>query len=65
MYANLHGDFVRGKDFSHLPEKLQEGIRLHRMIDDYIDHHPVVLELDAKVVRTATKSCRDCCRSLL
>lgn len=45
MYANLHGDFVRGKDLSHLPEKLQHGILLHRMIDSYIDHHPKVLEL--------------------
>lgn len=45
MYANLNGDFVRGKDLSHLPKKIQEGIQLHRMIDHYIDHHPVVLNL--------------------
>lgn len=45
MYANLFGDFVRGKDLSHFPQKLEQGIHLHRMIDQYIDHHPVVLEL--------------------
>lgn len=45
MYANLNGDFVRGRDFSHLPPILQQGVSLHRMIDDYIDHHPVVLNL--------------------
>lgn len=45
MYANLHGDFVRGKDLSHFPKKMEQGIILHRMIDDYIDHHPSVLEL--------------------
>ena len=45
MLANLHGDFVRGKDLSRFPMKMQQGITLHRMIDDYIDHHPVVLEL--------------------
>jgi acyl carrier protein phosphodiesterase len=55
MYANLHGDFVRGKDFSHLPEKLQEGIRLHRMIDDYIDNHPVVLNLMRKLYEPLPK----------
>lgn len=49
MYANLNGDFVRGRDFSHLPEKLQQGILLHRMIDSYIDSHPKVLELMRKL----------------
>lgn len=45
MYANLFGDFVRGKDLSHFPKKIEQGIHLHRMIDHYIDHHPDVLEL--------------------
>lgn len=55
MYANLHGDFVRGKDFSHLPKKMQQGIELHRMIDDYIDHHPVVLDLMHKLYEPLPK----------
>lgn len=45
MQANLYGDFVKGSNLSHLPETLQLGIRLHREIDDFIDHHPVVREL--------------------
>lgn len=45
MYANLLGDSVKGKDYSHLPQKIQDGVKLHRTIDDYIDTHPVVLEL--------------------
>ena len=45
MYANLFGDFVRGKDLTHFPPKLEQGIHLHRMIDQYIDHHPAVIEL--------------------
>jgi acyl carrier protein phosphodiesterase len=49
MYANLYGDFVRGKDFSHFPEKMQQGIALHRMIDDYIDTHPIVRDLMRKL----------------
>lgn len=45
MYANLFGDFVKGKDLSHFDKKIQLGIQLHREIDHYIDHHPVVLEM--------------------
>jgi acyl carrier protein phosphodiesterase len=43
--ANLFGDSVKGKDYSRFPEFIQEGIKLHRDIDSYIDHHPKVLEL--------------------
>ncbi len=45
MYANLFGDFVKGVDYSSYPEYVQRGIRLHRTIDDYIDHHPEVVHL--------------------
>jgi len=45
MYANLLGDYIKGKDYSHLPPKIQEGIKLHRTIDNFIDTHPVVIEL--------------------
>lgn len=43
--ANLYGDFVRGKDLSHLPSFLEKGIHYHRTIDSYIDNHPAVIEL--------------------
>lgn len=45
MQPNLFGDFVKGKDLSMYPEKIQKGILLHRKIDNYIDHHPAVLKL--------------------
>lgn len=45
MHANLFGDFVRGRDLSMYPAIIQQGIRLHRTIDSYIDHHPAVIEL--------------------
>lgn len=45
MYANLFGDFVKGKDLSRYEKSIQQGIILHREIDHYIDHHPIVLEL--------------------
>ena len=45
MQPNLFGDFVKGKDLSMYPNKIQEGITLHRKIDQYVDHHPAVIEL--------------------
>lgn len=45
MYANLFGDFIKGKDLSEYSPLVQDGIRLHREIDSYIDNHPIVKEL--------------------
>lgn len=45
MLSNLFGDFVKGKDLSQFRPKTQEGITLHRAIDNYIDTHPAVVEL--------------------
>ncbi|TNF46491.1 MAG: DUF479 domain-containing protein [Bacteroidetes bacterium] len=45
MYANLYGDFFKGNDFTGLSPITKKGILLHRTIDDYIDHHPAVLDL--------------------
>ncbi len=45
MYANLFGDFVKGRYLSKFEDKVQQGILLHREIDHYIDHHPAVLDL--------------------
>lgn len=43
--ANLFGDFVKGSDLSMYESLVQKGILLHREIDNYIDHHPKVLDL--------------------
>lgn len=43
--ANLFGDSVKGTHLEKYPDFIQVGIRLHREIDNYIDHHPKVLEL--------------------
>lgn len=45
MYANLFGDHVKGRDMQSYSKIVRSGIQLHRSIDDYIDHHPVVVEL--------------------
>lgn len=45
MLNNLYGDFVKGKDLSAYPEGVRKGIILHRQIDDFIDHNPIVIQL--------------------
>lgn len=45
MYANLFGDFVKGRNLSRYKPIVQKGIRIHREIDNFIDHHPVTIEL--------------------
>jgi acyl carrier protein phosphodiesterase len=37
------GDFVRGTPDPSLPERVRQGIALHRAIDGYTDRHPQVL----------------------
>lgn len=45
MYANLYGDFFKGKDPGKYSSLIQSGITLHRNIDYYIDNHPKVINL--------------------
>lgn len=49
MYANLFGDFVKGKNYGHYSKTIQNGIKLHRTIDNYIDNHPAVTKLRRKL----------------
>jgi acyl carrier protein phosphodiesterase len=43
--GNFIGDFVKGKNLSDQFEPgIVKGIDLHRAIDEYTDHHPVVFE---------------------
>ncbi len=40
--ANLFGDVVKGSSFHHFPEIIQQGIVLHRKIDNFMDQHVAV-----------------------
>jgi acyl carrier protein phosphodiesterase len=40
--GNFIADSVRGKDFSEFPDRVGQGIVLHRLIDTYTDTHPIV-----------------------
>ncbi|HQQ96089.1 MAG TPA: ACP phosphodiesterase [Cyclobacteriaceae bacterium] len=43
MVGNFIGDFVKGRDLAHqYPPDIVRGIEMHRAIDDYTDHHPIV-----------------------
>lgn len=44
-------DAVKGGIPEHYPYKLRSGIRLHRLIDNYTDHHPLVREMVALLNR--------------
>ncbi|MDT7830375.1 acyl carrier protein phosphodiesterase [Pricia sp. S334] len=39
--GNFIADSIRGNKFSHLPERVQKGIILHREIDTFTDTHPI------------------------
>ncbi|MCW5515351.1 acyl carrier protein phosphodiesterase [Muriicola sp. Z0-33] len=40
--GNFIADSIRGRNYEHLPERVQKGIILHRAIDTYTDTHPTV-----------------------
>ena len=40
--GNFIGDYVKGKGYENYPEEIRKGILLHREIDSFTDHHPVV-----------------------
>ncbi|MFT3903810.1 MAG: ACP phosphodiesterase [Niabella sp.] len=41
LVGNIISDFVHGKEIENYPEKVQQGIRLHRLIDEFTDFHEV------------------------
>jgi acyl carrier protein phosphodiesterase len=50
MVGNFIGDFVKGRNYSDQYEpEVAKGIELHRLIDEYTDHHPVVQRSKAKL----------------
>jgi len=55
MYANIYGDFVKGSKLSHHPDIIQQGVKLHRCIDSYIDNHSSVLELKRLLTKDLPK----------
>ncbi|RKS50632.1 acyl carrier protein phosphodiesterase [Gillisia mitskevichiae] len=42
--GNFIADSIKGNKFRHFPDKIQDGIILHRALDTYTDKHPTVRE---------------------
>ena len=42
VVGNFIADFVKGNKYIDYPDKIAEGIMMHRHIDYYTDHHPKV-----------------------
>jgi acyl carrier protein phosphodiesterase len=42
MLGGIVADFARNPEIALLPEGVQRGVRLHRLIDGFTDRHPVV-----------------------
>ncbi|WP_057938393.1 acyl carrier protein phosphodiesterase [Algoriphagus resistens] len=42
LVGNFIGDFVKGKMMNTFPQEVQNGIMLHREIDQFTDTHPLV-----------------------
>ena len=49
LVGNFLGDFLRNKEVAQLPEEIQRGVQLHRMIDTYTDQHPIVKQGSARL----------------
>ena len=45
LLGNFLGDFVKGRDLSHLSDDHVLGVRLHRKVDQFTDQHPLVREV--------------------
>lgn len=44
LIGNMIADLVKGKQIEEYPERVKEGIRLHRKIDSFTDKHPVTIQ---------------------
>ncbi len=42
MVGNFIADHIRGYNWKSYPQEIQQGIVLHRFIDEFTDHHPTV-----------------------
>jgi len=51
VVGNFIGDYVKGKNVYTFPDKIRDGILLHRQIDTFTDNHPKVSEAK-KLFRT-------------
>ncbi len=49
IIGNFIADGIKGKKYKKYPASIQKGILLHRAIDSYTDHHPIVRQSTARL----------------
>lgn len=49
--GNFIADSVKGAGLPHHSERIKTGIALHRAIDDYTDHHPIVRQSKGRLLK--------------
>jgi acyl carrier protein phosphodiesterase len=49
MVGNYIADSVKGRQVQNFPDRIKQGILLHRKIDEYTDTHPVVNQSKARI----------------
>lgn len=49
LLGNFIGDAIKGRDYVGYPPRVAHGIRLHRQIDSFADHHPIALKARAQL----------------
>ncbi len=42
VVGNFLADFISNKEVFKLPANIQKGVQMHRQIDTFTDHHPIV-----------------------
>jgi len=50
IVGNFMGDYVKGRNYLHLPEKVRKGIMIHRDIDSYTDSHSITRQSRLRLV---------------
>ena len=50
LIGNFIGDYIKGKEYKKYPEGIQQGILLHRQIDNFTDTH-IITRTAKKIVR--------------
>jgi acyl carrier protein phosphodiesterase len=55
LFGQFIADDIKGSQWKTWPPNIQQGILLHRFIDDFTDNHPLLLELRKRLHPTLGK----------
>ena len=55
IVGNFMGDYVKGRNYGHLPELIRKGIFIHRDIDSFTDMHPITRRSRLRIIEKYRK----------